>query len=157
MTTATRTPFAPFDSREIPRGRALKAMRVARGLSIAEVAAKAGVAECTVMRVEQGKYSPRLQLLDALAEIVNTPKPSESLDESIGLGRWRGWEPQVVTPFVAAGDRVGVVEVDTGSDLYVRFGDGSHSWVPIAECRRNVEAPSWYREPETSAIAGWVR
>jgi hypothetical protein len=63
------------------------------------------------------------------------------------------------TPFVEYLGQVGVVEASDVRDknFCVRFEDGSRFWVGKRFCTLNVEQPSWYREPETCEIAGWVR
>lgn len=67
------------------------------------------------------------------------------------------------TSFVSTPFGVGVVEGSVkrlppaGHEVFVRFGDGSRRWVLAENCEFDVEQPAWYREPETSAIAGWVR
>ena len=68
----------------------------------------------------------------------------------------------VRTPFVSTPEGEGVIEavsakVHTFTEFYVRLKDGTARWFIARECEFDVEQPDWYREPETSAIAGWVR
>ncbi len=66
------------------------------------------------------------------------------------------------TPFVNTPFGVGVVEgsvkklTPVGHELFVRFEDGSHSWVLAEHCELDAPRPDWYREPETDLIAGYV-
>lgn len=60
------------------------------------------------------------------------------------------------TPFVSTPFGGAVVEIDSGNKLYVRLRSGWRFWIRAEKCER-IERPDWYREPETSLIAGWVR
>ncbi len=61
------------------------------------------------------------------------------------------------TPFVSTRFGTAVVEVDSGDKLYVRLRSGWRFWIRAEKCVRDVPQPSWYRQPETCAIAGWAR
>lgn len=68
------------DMRATPK--ILKALREARGLSIRELAARAGISHVALLKIEAGGVDPRLGTLEALAEALGVsvvdlvaPKP----------------------------------------------------------------------------------
>lgn len=73
-------PMSTSRPRRAARGRALAAnignaarrLRVAQGLTLAEVATNAGISQAMLSRVETGDVSPSLETLDALAAALGT-------------------------------------------------------------------------------------
>ncbi len=53
-------------------GRAIRARRLERGLSIAALAREAGISAGHLATIEQGKSNPRFATLDALARALDT-------------------------------------------------------------------------------------
>ena len=53
-------------------GQQLKDLRIAKGLSMAELAESAGVAKNTIFRIEQGKFSVRLDILDNITKSLDS-------------------------------------------------------------------------------------
>ena len=58
----------------------IRGLREGRGLSVAEVAAGAGVREATICAVEAGSYRPSLDLAISVARALGT-----TLDDLVGM------------------------------------------------------------------------
>ena len=70
-------------------GQKLRSLRLARGLTQAELAHRAHVRERQIIRWEQGQHSPRVESISALARVLDctvadllTGEPDEDDDES---------------------------------------------------------------------------
>jgi transcriptional regulator with XRE-family HTH domain len=72
-------------------GARIRAERLARGMTRAELAAQLGVTQTTVGRWEQGDRRPRWSVLVRLAEVLAIPHPElDALTGYAGDGSWRG-------------------------------------------------------------------
>ncbi|WP_460449671.1 cupin domain-containing protein [Alsobacter sp. SYSU BS001988] len=162
--------IARQDDAEAPPGRAadaevgarIRALRQARGLRLAEVAARTGLSIGYLSQVERGISSPSLRVLTTLAAPLGVTyadlfrpaaagAPGDSVvvrrDERNSLGLWRtGIEKQLLSP--AAGSRLNLYEVvlepggTSGDELYVHGGEEA-GLVLEGEMRLTVEDQSW--------------
>ncbi|MDJ1158897.1 helix-turn-helix domain-containing protein [Chelatococcus sp. SYSU_G07232] len=147
------------DNLDIRLGRRLKAMRTAAGLTLDELAGRAGISRAMISRIERGESSPTAALLGRLcaglgislaAVFADDRRSGDPLSRAAAQPVWRdpasGYLRRDVTP-PGTGSPVEIVDVTFPPGADVRFDNpwtmrtiDQHVWVLDGELELTVGA-----------------